>query len=121
MRHPPSGIKNMPSASGHAPSSATPTSPHRRRTKRVFSDRACSNCGTHFTSQWRTGPSGPSTYTPSHPHARPPPTHSCSRSHHTCQVLGCCQRVFCSHLQLPITPFLGLGCNLSAACIPFLQ
>ncbi|ELR12163.1 GATA zinc finger domain containing protein [Acanthamoeba castellanii str. Neff] len=34
--------------------------PPRRRTKRMF-DRACQHCGTRFTSQWRTGPSGPST------------------------------------------------------------
>jgi hypothetical protein len=34
----------------------------RRRTKRVFDNRACQHCDTHFTSQWRTGPSGPSSY-----------------------------------------------------------
>jgi hypothetical protein len=39
-----------------------PASPQRRRTKRMFTDRACHHCETRFTSQWRTGPSGPSTY-----------------------------------------------------------
>ncbi|ELR12156.1 GATA zinc finger domain containing protein [Acanthamoeba castellanii str. Neff] len=38
-----------------------PASPQRRRTKRMFTDRACHHCETRFTSQWRTGPSGPST------------------------------------------------------------
>merc|ERR1711939_471969 len=58
--HPPSDIKDK---SG-APMPSTPlapTSSQRRRTKREFNDRACRHCDTHFTSQWRTGPSGPST------------------------------------------------------------
>lgn len=39
-----------------------------RRTKRLFHDRACTHCHTHFTSQWRAGPMGPSSYRP------PPPS-----------------------------------------------
>lgn len=43
-------------------SSASSSSVHRksRRTKRLFHDRACNHCHTHFTSQWRAGPMGPS-------------------------------------------------------------
>jgi hypothetical protein len=48
--------------------------PPRRRTKRMF-DRACQHCGTRFTSQWRTGPSGPSTYA-----TAPPPPQPCGSS-----------------------------------------
>jgi hypothetical protein len=33
-----------------------------RRTKRQFTTKRCHRCDTSFTSQWRTGPSGPSTY-----------------------------------------------------------
>lgn len=36
--------------------------PSRRRTKRFYCDRACQRCDTRFTSQWRSGPGGPSTY-----------------------------------------------------------
>jgi hypothetical protein len=32
------------------------------RRKRLFDDRVCGRCGTAFTSQWRSGPAGPSTY-----------------------------------------------------------
>merc|ERR1711941_869 len=32
----------------------------RQRTKRIFTNRECHLCGTRFTSQWRTGPTGPS-------------------------------------------------------------
>jgi hypothetical protein len=41
----------------------------RRRTKRQFTKR-CGRCDTSYTSQWRTGPSGPSTYV-----LTPPPHH----------------------------------------------
>jgi hypothetical protein len=34
----------------------------RQRTKRIFTNRECHLCGTRFTSQWRTGPTGPSSY-----------------------------------------------------------
>lgn len=34
--------------------------PQRRRTKRLFHNHSCQHCSTKFTSQWRTGPSGPS-------------------------------------------------------------
>jgi hypothetical protein len=54
----------------------------RRRTKRQFTKR-CNRCDTSYTSQWRAGPSGPSTYvllTPPHvlttlpsPQLAPPP------------------------------------------------
>lgn len=39
-------------------------SPHRgrRRLKKTFNDRACHDCHTQHTSQWRTGPAGSSTY-----------------------------------------------------------
>jgi hypothetical protein len=37
---------------------------HLQRSKKVFEDRACQRCGTACTSQWRTGPLGPSTYVP---------------------------------------------------------
>lgn len=33
----------------------------RRRLRREFDDKACQHCQTHYTSQWRTGPAGPST------------------------------------------------------------
>jgi hypothetical protein len=33
-----------------------------RRTRRHFTTKRCRRCDTSFTSQWRTGPSGPSTY-----------------------------------------------------------
>jgi hypothetical protein len=35
-----------------------------RKTKKLFTDRMCAHCGTQFTSQWRTGPIGPSTCVP---------------------------------------------------------
>jgi hypothetical protein len=35
-----------------------------RKTKRLFTDRVCADCCTQFTSQWRSGPLGPSTYSP---------------------------------------------------------
>jgi hypothetical protein len=42
---------------------ATATSVHSRsRAKRLFTNRSCDHCGTNFTSQWRMGPTGPSTY-----------------------------------------------------------
>jgi hypothetical protein len=34
----------------------------RRRLRREFDDKTCQHCQTHYTSQWRTGPAGPSTY-----------------------------------------------------------
>jgi hypothetical protein len=34
---------------------------HKKRAKRTF-NRACVHCGTQFTSQWRKGPAGASTY-----------------------------------------------------------
>merc|ERR1711939_710198 len=34
----------------------------RQRTKRIFTNRECHLCGTRFTSQWRTGPTGPSSH-----------------------------------------------------------
>lgn len=37
------------------------TSQHKKRAKRTF-NRACVHCGTQFTSQWRKGPAGASTY-----------------------------------------------------------
>jgi predicted CXXCH cytochrome family protein len=39
-------------------------SPERRkkRIKRTFTDKACLNCHSQHTSQWRTGPAGSSTY-----------------------------------------------------------
>lgn len=43
---------------------STPTLPPAKtlgRTKR-WHDRSCEQCNTRFTSQWRTGPTGPSTY-----------------------------------------------------------
>ncbi len=33
-----------------------------RKTKKLFTDRVCADCCTQFTSQWRSGPLGPSTY-----------------------------------------------------------
>ncbi|ELR18611.1 uncharacterized protein ACA1_155680 [Acanthamoeba castellanii str. Neff] len=33
-----------------------------RKTKKLFTDRMCADCCTQFTSQWRSGPLGPSTY-----------------------------------------------------------
>jgi hypothetical protein len=35
-----------------------------RKTKKLFTDRVCADCCTQFTSQWRSGPLGPSTYSP---------------------------------------------------------
>lgn len=32
-----------------------------RKTKKLFTDRVCADCCTQFTSQWRSGPLGPST------------------------------------------------------------
>jgi hypothetical protein len=60
-------------ACSDSPATSTPprpASPQRRRIKRMFADRACHHCETRFTSQWRTGPSGPSTYVyaPPQPH-----------------------------------------------------
>lgn len=33
----------------------------RRRLRREFDDKTCQHCQSHYTSQWRTGPAGPST------------------------------------------------------------
>lgn len=38
-----------------------PEGSRKKRAKRKF-DRACDHCSTHFTSQWRKGPAGASTY-----------------------------------------------------------
>ena len=38
-----------------------------RKTKKLFTDRVCADCCTQFTSQWRSGPLGPSTYSPPWP------------------------------------------------------
>ena len=62
-----SSTPSSPNAAGPAeeegaPKAAANVGLGRRRTKRLFQDRACQDCETRFTSQWRTGPAGPSTY-----------------------------------------------------------
>lgn len=61
---PPINHFTAPCLDSSAATAIRPASPQRRRTKRMFTDRACHHCETRFTSQWRTGPSGPSTYAP---------------------------------------------------------
>ena len=61
------------SSSSSSPESSSPSSPassalfegvttgYQKRVKRVFVGRVCGRCGTAYTSQWRSGPHGPST------------------------------------------------------------
>jgi hypothetical protein len=54
----------LPSVPSPSSIHSTPTPPPAEtlgRTKRGH-DRSCEQCNTRFTSQWRTGPTGPSTY-----------------------------------------------------------
>jgi hypothetical protein len=60
VRMPATARRNSCSPPSSPPASAS-GSPQRRRTKRMFNNKACQHCDTQFTSQWRTGPSGPST------------------------------------------------------------
>jgi len=46
---------------GSSPSQQSDQAAEVRKTKKLFSCRACADCGTQFTSQWRVGPYGPST------------------------------------------------------------
>ncbi|ELR15644.1 uncharacterized protein ACA1_377480 [Acanthamoeba castellanii str. Neff] len=57
-----SSLPSIPSSSSiNSTSSATPPRTETLgRTKRY--DRSCEQCTTRFTSQWRKGPTGPSTY-----------------------------------------------------------
>ncbi|ELR12990.1 GATA zinc finger domain containing protein [Acanthamoeba castellanii str. Neff] len=65
--------KRSHSSSSSSPGSSSPSSPassdlfqgvttgYQKRVKRVFAGRVCGRCGTAYTSQWRSGPHGPST------------------------------------------------------------
>jgi hypothetical protein len=46
----------------HHPEQTSLSTVEGRKTKKLFTDRMCAHCGTQFTSQWRTGPIGPSTF-----------------------------------------------------------
>ncbi len=55
------------STAHHQPTTPSSRPGRKKRVSRTFADKACQHCKSQHTSQWRTGPSGPSTYVPPSP------------------------------------------------------
>ncbi len=58
---------DLSSTAHHQPTTPASRPGRKKRVSRTFADKACQHCKSQHTSQWRTGPSGPSTYVPPSP------------------------------------------------------